>query len=208
MKRLLTAAILFLSLSLLFLQSTSFTTATITNDALFSNVPEDQALLAITYNEHPQFWITNNTESIIYIEQLEIIGGENYAIDYATNVLMPGSSEEFTLIGEVESLIGRTLTVLARWDHGEAVISSTLPTFIVEEVALPPLTNETLKEDEKQTESLTDDNESSNTEDTEENENSKTEDTEEKEDSISEGPGEENKEEPVIGESQNTTEEE
>lgn len=197
MKRLLTAAILFLSLSLLFLQSTSFTTATITNDALFSNVPEDQALLAITYNEHPQFWITNNTESIIYIEQLEIIGGENYAIDYATNVLMPGSSEEFTLIGEVESLIGRTLTVLARWDNGEAVISSTLPTFIVEEVALPPLTNETLKEDEKQTESLTDDNESS-----------KTEATEEKEDSIPEGPGEENKEEPVIGESQNTTEEE
>ena len=53
---------LFISVSFFLLQSNSFTTAEIRNEATLSIVSEENALIAITYEEGGMFTVTNNTE--------------------------------------------------------------------------------------------------------------------------------------------------
>ena len=152
MKRLLFLAALFFSISLFFFQSSSYTIAGLENDGYISLVPEDSALIAVSYEEIPKFWITNNTDKTIYIERLEILGAYDYGIDYFDSAILPGASGEFTITGDVNSVIGNTLQITARWDEGEAEISSVLPSFVIEEappfVPVVPVVTESPKEKE------------------------------------------------------------
>ena len=149
MKRLLILAALFFSISLFFFQSSSYTVADLKNDGYISFVPEDSALIAVRYEETPRFWITNNTDKTIYIERLEILGAYDYGIDPFNSSILPGNSGEFTITGDVASVIGHTLQITARWDEGEAQISSVLPSFKIEEATVViPGTTESSKEKE------------------------------------------------------------
>lgn len=149
MKRLLILAALFFSISLFFFQSSSYTVADLKNDGYISFVPEDSALIAVRYEETPRFWITNNTDKTIYIERLEILGAYDYGIDSFDSSIGPGASGEFTITGDVASVIGNTLQISAHWDEGEAEISSVLPFFIIEEApVIVPVITESPKEEE------------------------------------------------------------
>ena len=156
MKRLLIGVAFFFSISLFFFQSSSYTIAGLENAGSVSFVSEDHALIAIRYDEIPRFWITNNTDKAIYIEQLNIPGAFDYAIDYFDPYIPPGASGEFTITGDAASVIGNTLYITARWDGGEAEISSVLPSFVIEEapaiVPVPPASpiEENIEEQDKE----------------------------------------------------------
>ena len=62
LKRFFSLTALLLSMSFLLFQSNSFTTAEIKNEATLSIVPEEDALIAINYEEGRMFTVTNNTE--------------------------------------------------------------------------------------------------------------------------------------------------
>lgn len=132
LKRFISLTALLLSLSLVLFQSNSFTTAALKNDATLSIVPEENALIAINYGEGRMFAVTNNTANAITIEShgpIHIEGTDSFHI-------MSEGTNDFTLAGAPEDLIGGSIHIIARWNGGSAEIQSMIPESSIEQIGL------------------------------------------------------------------------
>ncbi|WP_438315322.1 hypothetical protein [Sporosarcina sp. FA9] len=128
MKRFFSLSALLLAITFLLFNSNSFTTAEIKNEATLSVVSEENALIAIEYEEGGIFTVTNNTEKTIEIESVQLTSGSGNDIintDYAS--INPGGSSQFTIIGDPEPLYGTTIQLMASWNGGSAEIQSMIP---------------------------------------------------------------------------------
>lgn len=142
LKRFFSLAALLLSITLFLLHGTSFSNAEIKNEATLTIVSEENALIAIAYGEDNNFTVTNNTAKAIDISNVEIVNETDRAIisvvERATTRIRPGESRQFTIPGDPNSLTGKVIQLIARWNGGNAKINSTIPVLIenitVEEV--------------------------------------------------------------------------
>ena len=73
LKRLISLSALLLSISLFLSHGTSFSNAEIKNDATLSIVPEEHALIAITYGKSGNFSVKNNTAKTIDVANVEVV---------------------------------------------------------------------------------------------------------------------------------------
>ncbi|WP_066315635.1 hypothetical protein [Bacillus sp. FJAT-29814] len=136
MKLIFSLLVISLSISLLLIQSHSFTTAEISSEAILTVVPEENALIAITYGKNKRLVVTNNTGNTIEIESIEWLGSPNYRIIEVgkndANFIMPGTIKEFTLTGDPKQLSGGVIKINVRWNGGSAELTSTIPELIKE----------------------------------------------------------------------------
>lgn len=130
MKSIFVLSALFISISLLILQSNSFTTAEIRSEATINLVSEENALIAINYGENKMFTVTNNTDKTIEIESIDIKGIEElFEVDEKDSFILSGESKEFTVSGDSKELAGEMMSIMVRWNEGIAEITSMLPMF-------------------------------------------------------------------------------
>ncbi|WP_432357073.1 hypothetical protein [Sporosarcina sp. UB5] len=112
---------LFLSISVLLLQSNSFSTADIRNDLAVSVVEEDQAFIMITEWDGRNFNVVNNTQTTVWVE------GMTFNVDGDLTPLRYGEIRKFTLIGKASDLSGSQLRITFSWESGRAEITSIIP---------------------------------------------------------------------------------
>jgi hypothetical protein len=131
MRLVFTLSILFLSLSLLLLQSNSFTSAEVKNEAILSIVSEENALIAITYEKGEMLIVTNNTGKTIEIEKVELMGETNQKninlVENNSPSIQPGGVKEFPITGNLKDLAGRVIQIKSHWYGGSAEIKSIIP---------------------------------------------------------------------------------
>jgi hypothetical protein len=129
MKRYLYGSAFLLLLSLLLLQSTSFSNTEMLNKATISAVPESQALLSSHYGEGRLFWVTNNTEKAVQVRNTGSISpNESFHIG-------PGRSNSFTILGHPEE-ISESILLDVEWDGGYALVESRIPQSNIEQILL------------------------------------------------------------------------
>ena len=73
LKRFISLIALLLSISFFLYHGTSFSNAEIRNDATLTIVPEEHALIAITYGKGGNFFVTNNTAKTIDVANVEVV---------------------------------------------------------------------------------------------------------------------------------------
>ncbi|WP_391207622.1 hypothetical protein [Psychrobacillus sp. L4] len=138
---------LFISISLLVIQSDSYSTAGITSDATISLVPEGEALIAINYDvENRKIMLTNNMEKTVYIESINPSG----YFELLQGVIGSGETLEFDVIGKSQDLSEQNISMKVRWSEGSALISSMLPMFAeepIEELSVEPEEGEAEEEE-------------------------------------------------------------
>lgn len=136
MKWIISLLLIFSSIPLLLIQSNSFTTAVIKNEAELSIVAEENALIGISYGKNNWLAVTNNSANPIEIESIELLDHSIQKIhkkdEMDSNHIPPGKAKEFTITGDPRELIGENIKINCRWDGGSAQIKSTIPELIVE----------------------------------------------------------------------------
>lgn len=144
-----------MSLTMLIIYSNSFTTATVNNEATFSIISEESALIAINYTESNNFQVSNNTNENIVVQAIELVSDPKRIIFDANFPfsLPPGNNQELTIANNKKDLSGKVLTVSVHWKEGAASIKSTIPTLEkevikpqpIEEVIEPEVNEEEIK---------------------------------------------------------------
>ncbi|WP_210471553.1 hypothetical protein [Sporosarcina sp. 6E9] len=134
MKRFISLTALLLFISLFLYHGTSFSNAEIKNDAILSIVSEENALIAITYGEGGNFFVTNNTAKAIDVRNIEVVNENDQAVISVVKndptTIVPGKSQNFILAGDPNSLTGKVIQFTARWNGGNATINTTIPELI------------------------------------------------------------------------------
>lgn len=130
---------LFISISLLVIQSDSYSTAEIRSDATIRVVPEGEALIAINYDqENRKIMLTNNTDKTVYIESIIPSG----YFELFQGVIGSGETIEFDVIGKSDELNEQNISIKVRWSDGSADIVSVLPLFADEPLEELPIEEE------------------------------------------------------------------
>jgi hypothetical protein len=128
--------VIFSSIPLLLIQSNSFTTTVIKNDAELSIAAEENALIGLSYGKANLLAVTNNSANPIEIESIELL---NHSVQILQKdetdlkLIPPGKTKEFTITGDPRQLIGGIIKINCRWEGGSAQIKSTIPELIGEE---------------------------------------------------------------------------
>lgn len=125
--------------STLIYQSTSYSNAGLKSEVELSAVQDGQALISIHYGEGRQFWIANNTDQAV-----QITGSDVNPVDASS--IGPARMQEFTIIGEPESLQNTVLTIEAEWQNGSAFIHSEIPQSNVDVILLELVEEDILEE--------------------------------------------------------------
>lgn len=137
MKRFYYGSAILLFLTMMLYQSTSFSSLEMMNKATVSAVSNGQALLSIQYGDGRVFWITNNTENTIRIENN---GGMQPLESF---YIGPGRSGVFSIIGAPEEFFnGSVIVVDAEWEDGYATIESPIPEANIETILMELLDEE------------------------------------------------------------------
>lgn len=122
---------LFLSIIYFLFQSNSFSTAEIRSEIAISIVPENIALIAITYGEGKQFTITNNTGKTIILDSVGLnVDSKNGIIELDNKgnyTLEPDEFKSFNITGKPQDLQGNLIKIKAHWDGGSTEIKSKIP---------------------------------------------------------------------------------
>ncbi|MEH7387278.1 hypothetical protein V7147_17960 [Bacillus sp. JJ1521] len=131
MKLIFSFLIVFLSISLLLIQTNSFSRSEISNEAILSIATEENAPISVTYGKDNRFTVINRTESSIKIVSIELLDNPDQAIIEAAEIdsyqIRPGGVKEFVIPGNLEDRIGGTIKLNIHWDGGRAEIKSTIP---------------------------------------------------------------------------------
>lgn len=120
---------LFISLTMIIIYTNSFTTAAVNNEATFSIVSEENALIAINYTESKNLQLSNNTDKSIVVKSIDLVSDPKHKFINANLPisLPPGSNQQFTIANNKKDLSGEVLTVLVHWSGGTANIKSIMP---------------------------------------------------------------------------------
>ena len=122
---------LFISLSFLIFHGNSFTTAEITSEAKLSIVPDDDALIAISYGPGKHFQVTNNTGKTIVIDSIEISDAPKNEIkelgENGSFSIEPGESKRFNVTADPKELENKIMHLFAYWNGGSTEINSIIP---------------------------------------------------------------------------------
>lgn len=131
MRRFISLTALLLSISLFLSHGTSYSNAKVRGDATLSIVPEERALIAITYGEDNNLSVTNNTAKTIKVSNVEMVNEDDHPIisllENGTATIHPGDSRQFNVPNDTDVLLGKAIQLLTRWNGGNAQINSTIP---------------------------------------------------------------------------------
>ncbi|QUW23534.1 hypothetical protein JSQ81_08550 [Sporosarcina sp. Marseille-Q4063] len=134
MKRFISLTALLLSISLFLYHGTSFSSAEIKNGAILSIVPEENALIAVTYGEGGNFSVINNTAKAIVVVNVEVVNEHGQPVTSIAQkvpfTLNPGDSQKLTIKGDPKILTGIVIQLTARWNGGSARINSIIPKLV------------------------------------------------------------------------------